>query len=57
MALVVVTHDRELAARARRQIRMRDGLIESTWTHGRAGSGVSTAEGSHRGGQSEERAQ
>jgi putative ABC transport system ATP-binding protein len=28
VALVVVTHDRELAARARRQVRMRDGLIE-----------------------------
>jgi putative ABC transport system ATP-binding protein len=28
VALVLVTHDREVAARARRQIRMRDGLIE-----------------------------
>jgi putative ABC transport system ATP-binding protein len=30
VALVVVTHDPELAARARRQVRMRDGMIEST---------------------------
>ena len=30
MALVVVTHDPELATRARRQVRMRDGVIEST---------------------------
>jgi len=30
VALVVVTHDRELAARARRQLRMRDGLAELT---------------------------
>ena len=30
VALVVVTHDRELAGRARRQVRMLDGLIEST---------------------------
>ena len=29
VALVVVTHDLELAARARRQVRMRDGLVES----------------------------
>jgi putative ABC transport system ATP-binding protein len=28
VALVLVTHDREVAARARRQIRMRDGLIQ-----------------------------
>jgi putative ABC transport system ATP-binding protein len=28
VALVLVTHDREVAARARRQIHMRDGLIE-----------------------------
>ncbi|NUT36127.1 MAG: ABC transporter ATP-binding protein [Hamadaea sp.] len=28
-ALVMVTHDREVAARARRQIQMRDGLIEN----------------------------
>jgi putative ABC transport system ATP-binding protein len=28
VALVLVTHDREVAARARRQISMRDGLIE-----------------------------
>jgi putative ABC transport system ATP-binding protein len=28
VALVLVTHDREVAARARRQIRMRDGLVE-----------------------------
>ena len=28
VALVLVTHDREVAARAKRQIRMRDGLIE-----------------------------
>jgi putative ABC transport system ATP-binding protein len=30
VALVVVTHDPELAARARRRVRMRDGQIEST---------------------------
>jgi putative ABC transport system ATP-binding protein len=30
VAVVVVTHDRDVAARARRQIVMRDGLIEST---------------------------
>jgi putative ABC transport system ATP-binding protein len=29
VALVVVTHDLELAAGARRQVRMRDGLVES----------------------------
>jgi putative ABC transport system ATP-binding protein len=29
VALVLVTHDREVAARAKRQIRMRDGLIEA----------------------------
>jgi putative ABC transport system ATP-binding protein len=29
VALVVVTHDLEIAARARRQVRMRDGLVES----------------------------
>jgi putative ABC transport system ATP-binding protein len=29
VALVVVTHDLELAARARRQVRMRDGLVEA----------------------------
>jgi putative ABC transport system ATP-binding protein len=29
VALVLVTHDREVAARARRQIAMRDGVIES----------------------------
>ena len=29
VAVVLVTHDHEVAARARRQLRMRDGLIES----------------------------
>jgi putative ABC transport system ATP-binding protein len=29
VAVVIVTHDREIAGRARRQIHMRDGLIES----------------------------
>ena len=29
VAVVLVTHDHEIAARARRQLRMRDGLIES----------------------------
>jgi putative ABC transport system ATP-binding protein len=29
VAVVVVTHDADVAARARRQVRMRDGLIES----------------------------
>ena len=29
VAVVIVTHDHEVAARARRQLRMRDGLIES----------------------------
>jgi putative ABC transport system ATP-binding protein len=29
VALVVVTHDLEIAARTRRQVRMRDGLVES----------------------------
>ena len=28
VALVVVTHDPQLAARAHRQLRMRDGLVE-----------------------------
>ena len=30
MGMVFVTHDLELAARARRRVRMRDGLVEST---------------------------
>jgi len=29
VAVALVTHDREIASRARRQIQMRDGLIES----------------------------
>ena len=29
VAVVLVTHDADIAARARRQIRMRDGLVES----------------------------
>jgi putative ABC transport system ATP-binding protein len=28
VAVVLVTHDREVAARARRQVRVRDGLLE-----------------------------
>jgi putative ABC transport system ATP-binding protein len=28
VAVVLVTHDREIAARAHRQIRVRDGLVE-----------------------------
>jgi putative ABC transport system ATP-binding protein len=38
VALVVVTHDLELAARAHRQLRMRDGLIESESKSEREGS-------------------
>jgi len=37
MTVVMVTHDRELAARAGRNIRMRDGEIESPSGHGRSG--------------------
>ena len=33
VAIVLVTHDREVAARARRQIVMRDGLIVATGEH------------------------
>ena len=32
VAIALVTHDLELAARARRQIHVRDGLIEQTTT-------------------------
>jgi putative ABC transport system ATP-binding protein len=35
VAVVVVTHDRDVAARARRQVRVRDGLIESDATSDR----------------------
>ncbi len=34
VAVLLVTHDRDVAARARRQIHMRDGLVESD-SHGR----------------------
>jgi putative ABC transport system ATP-binding protein len=37
MTVVMVTHDRELAARAGRNIRMHDGEIESPSGHGRPG--------------------
>ncbi|MFI5832158.1 ABC transporter ATP-binding protein [Micromonospora sp. NPDC051300] len=39
VALVMVTHDQEVAARARRRIAVRDGLIQSDTTHDRPGSG------------------
>ena len=34
VAIVLVTHDLEVAARARRQIRVRDGLLEPTQASG-----------------------
>ena len=36
VALVVVTHDAQLAARAHRQLRMRDGLVEAELSEDRA---------------------
>jgi putative ABC transport system ATP-binding protein len=36
VALVVVTHDSQLAARAHRQLRMRDGLVEAELSEDRA---------------------
>jgi putative ABC transport system ATP-binding protein len=41
VALVLVTHDREVAARARRQIHMRDGLIEPAAADAAAAEGAS----------------
>ncbi|MFI2710107.1 ABC transporter ATP-binding protein [Micromonospora sp. NPDC018662] len=38
VALVMVTHDQEVAARARRRIAVRDGLIRSDTVHDRPGS-------------------
>ncbi|MFG1677149.1 ABC transporter ATP-binding protein [Micromonospora sp. NPDC049282] len=38
VALVMVTHDQEVAARARRRIAVRDGLIRSDTLHDRPGS-------------------
>ncbi|WBC12639.1 ABC transporter ATP-binding protein [Micromonospora sp. WMMA1998] len=43
VALVMVTHDQEVAARARRRIAVRDGLIRSDTRHDRPGSGGSGA--------------
>ncbi|MGW5673354.1 ABC transporter ATP-binding protein, partial [Micromonospora sp. NPDC003776] len=40
VALVMVTHDQEVAARARRRIAVRDGLIRSDTLHDRPLSGV-----------------
>ncbi|MFJ1538351.1 ABC transporter ATP-binding protein [Micromonospora chalcea] len=41
VALVMVTHDQEVAARARRRIAVRDGLIRSDSAHDRPASGGS----------------
>ncbi|MCW6005198.1 ABC transporter ATP-binding protein [Micromonospora sp. CPCC 205371] len=45
VALVLVTHDRDVAARAHRQIMMRDGLIVPLAGHGAPGPGDSDAAG------------